>query len=119
MTTTEPHPVEPVDSTEPVISARDVRVWYGTTRGATRYDPDDWKRFEAFCEQRGISTGLYMRKLVRGTLSGRVVVFDDLKPEALKELQEYADYLGLELPGAVAFIVTQALIERRRERSKK
>ena len=27
---------EPVTSTEPVISARDVRVWYGTTKGAVR-----------------------------------------------------------------------------------
>src|SRR5690242_15011757 len=89
---------------------------YGTTKGATRYDPEDWKQFEAFCEQRGVSTGLYMRKLVRGTLAGRVVLFDELKPEALQELKDYADELGLELSGAVNYAITQLLISRRKKK---
>jgi len=91
---------------------------YGVTKGSARYDVDEWARFEKLCDSRGVSPTQQIRRLVRDFTDGRLVELNDLKPEALGEVQRHANTLGLELRNVLAQIIAEWVAAKRRERKR-
>src|SRR5258708_1830458 len=86
------------------------------TAGATRWYNDEWEEFLKLCEKREVKPTDQIRRLVRDLLADRYITLSSLKPEAFVELQKYADDLGVVTQTAAERIITDFLVERRRER---
>ena len=87
------------------------------TAGATRWYADEWESFLKLCDRREVKPTDQIRRLVRDLLADRYFTLSGLRPEALAELNRYADELGIVTATAAERIITDFLMSRRRERS--
>ena len=110
---------EAITETQTVKKTEEATTETQTVTKAGRFNAGDWERFIKWAEKRGTTEWDELRYLIRNRLSGHCVVLTGLKPEALAELEEYADENTIDVEQAVKMVLINFLSERRKAGKKR
>ena len=81
-------------------------------------DPELWAKFQAWCEARGTKTSAFIERFITDVTQGRYVHLQQLKSEAVVELERTADEQASTLDLLVSRILSEWCAAKMAERKK-